>query len=152
VSVAVKSSMTPTGLASSASRLNRGHEPGHEAHDLHVLGAALGDAWALDLEHHLRAIVELGGVDLSDRGRGQGLLGDLDQPGRALGPEILVEDAADLGERERPHSVEDLLELLDVAIGEQASRRRDDLTELDEGSGPCPSQNLRRRTGRLRRR
>ena len=49
-----------------------------------------------------------------------------------LGAELLVERALDVLERERLHAIEDLLELLDVGVGEHARRRRDDLAELDE--------------------
>ena len=79
-----------------------------------------------------RAVAQLRGVDLRDR-RGRELLGlDVDEVRGLLGAELLVERALDVLERERLHAVEDLLELLDVRVGEHARRRRDDLAELDE--------------------
>ena len=69
-----------------------------------------------------RAVAELRGVDLRDRRRRERLGLDVDEVRGLLGAELLVERALDVLERERLHAVEDLLELLDVRVGEHARR------------------------------
>ena len=104
----------------------------HEPHDLHVSHAAGDDARALDLDHDRRAIAQLRGVNLRDRGRRELLRLDIDQVCGLLRAELFDQRALDVFEWERLDAIEHLLELFDVRIGEHARRRRDDLTELDE--------------------
>ena len=119
-------------VASSASFLKRRDPAGDAAHDPHVGLAARDDAGPLHLDHDGRAVAQLRGVHLRDRRRRELLGADVDQVRGFLGAELLVERAPDVVERERLDAIEDLLELLDVAVGKHPDRRRDDLAELDE--------------------
>ena len=72
-------------------------------------------------------------MDLGDRGGGDRLLGELGEHGFERPTELVLDEAADLGEALRRHLIAQALELGHEIVGEQALERRDDLAELHVG-------------------
>jgi hypothetical protein len=72
-------------------------------------------------------------MDLGDRGRGDGLLVDLEEDLLERPPEVLFDRAPDLRERERRHLVLERGQRLDESRREDVRPGADDLADLDEG-------------------
>ena len=97
------------------------HQPQDQPEVLHVRPHRGGDAGVLDLDRHVAAVVQLGAVDLADRGGG-------DRVGVELG-EVILELAAELG----------LDHLAHAARSSRSARSRAAAASLRWNSSRCSS-------------
>jgi hypothetical protein len=107
-----------------------GGDPGHDGEVLLDQPVHLG---ALDLDHHVLAGPQRGGVDLGDRRGRQRLLVEAVEHLPQGPAEVLLHHLADRLPRLGWHLVTALLELGDQRLGEDALTGGDDLAELDVG-------------------
>ena len=95
----------------------------------------LVDPRAQDLDHHLAAVLEAGGVDLGDRGRRQGGFVESVEDRRHRATQGLLDEGACLGPGEGRDPVLELGQLDREVVREQVAAGGEDLAELDE-DGP----------------
>ncbi len=93
----------------------------------------LAHARTLDLDHHVGAVFQAGGVHLGDGGAGQRLGIDPFIQGVQGRAELRFHGLTDVMERQRRRAIQALLEFADVFLREQRRRTGDELAQLDVG-------------------
>ena len=116
------------------------------AQDLQIQLNLAGDAGLLDLDHHLAAIAQRGGVDLADRGAGQRRMVEAGEDALGRRAQLGLQQRRDLGVRHRRQAVLQRRERLDVGVRQDIGAGAEDLAQLDEGGAKL----LQRQAQRLR--
>ncbi len=106
-------------------------EPGRRVHELDVRLERPADPRSLDLDRDVIAVVEDRAVDLADGGRRERLGRERPEHPLGLVAELLADDLADVGVRERCDLVEQLEQLVAIRHGQQVVAQREHLPELD---------------------